>query len=163
MEAENIATSGIERESMTVWLRRNLIEVFQLPIQAVDWLCTLFDTIQTLDDLYDCDRLVTKDELKTLIWSSLIALPNNPFFRANQDALWPLVATSILKWQGANEKEENGTANAVSFVWRAGFYDIVLMVVGIVHGHKFASDHADKVMNLYGEKIEEYLKEFDHA
>ena len=145
------------------WLRDNLTQRFQLPPSAVDWLCQLFDAIQVFDDMYDCDKHVSRDELKSLIWSTLIALPQNPFFRANQDALWPLLATSILKWHGANKAEENLKHDAMSFAWRAGYYDIVLMVVGIVHGHKYAADNAAAVMSLYGETFAEYQKEFDHA
>lgn len=145
------------------WLRENLTGRFQLPSHAVDWLCQLFDVIQTFDDLHDLDRPVGKKELHTLIWSTLVSLPQNPFFRANQDVLWPLVATAILKWHGSNQTEENFKADAMSFAWRAGYYDIVLMVVGIVHGHKYAADNAVSVMSLYGEKFTDYLKEFDHA
>jgi len=144
-------------------LSENLTKRFQLPLLAVDWLCQLFDAIQVFDDLYDCDKLVSKDEIKNLIWSTFISLPQNPFFKANQEALWPLLATAILKWHGANKAEENLKHDAMSFAWRAGYYDIVLMVVGMVHGHKYAADNAAAVMSLYGETFCEYQKEFNNA
>lgn len=144
-------------------LRRNLTEAFKLPPAAVDWLCTLFDVIQAFDDLHDKDKPVGKKELDALIWSTLVSLPQNPFFRTNQDALWPLVANAILKWHGANLAESTHREDAMSFVWRAGYYDIVLMVVALVHGHQFAAENALSVMGLYGETFSEYLKEFDHA
>lgn len=144
-------------------LRQNLTEAFKLPPAAVDWLCTLFDVIQAFDDLHDKDKPVGHKELDALIWSTLVSLPQNQFFRVNQDALWPLVANAILKWHGANACESSHNANAMSFAWRAGYYDIVLMVVGVVHGHQYAAENASSVMALYGETFNEYLREFDHA
>lgn len=148
---------------MTASLRRNLIEVFNLPISAVDWLCGLFDAIQVFDDLNDKDKEVSKEALHGLIWSTLVSLPQNQFFRTHQDALWPLLAGAIMKWHGSNTVEEASVPDSMSFVWRAGYYDIVLMAVGIVHGHKFASDNAHLVMGLYGESFEDYKKEFGNA
>jgi hypothetical protein len=48
-------------------------------------------------------------------------------------------------------------------VWRAAFYDVVLMVVALCHGPDKALEMAHDVMGLYGEKYADYLKEFDYA
>jgi hypothetical protein len=148
---------------MTDWLRRNLIETFKLPLPAVEWLCQLFDVIQTFDDLVDNDRLVQKNEIHALIWSTLVSLPQNPFYQANSAVLGPLIATSIMKWHGANQVESEKKPGPVAFAWRAGFYDVVLMVVALVHGHQVAAENANKVIELYGEDYAEYLKEFQNA
>lgn len=148
---------------MTDWLRRNLIESFHLPPQAVEWLCQLFDVIQTFDDLTDRDKFITKTELDALLWYSLVSLPQNPFYQAHSAVLGPLIATSIMKWHGANTVEADNKPGPAAFAWRAGFYDIVLMVVALVHGHQMASATAHKVIALYGEDYAEYLKEFEHA
>lgn len=147
---------------MTDWIRKNLAESFQLPPAAVDWLCDLFSAIQTFDDYQDGDD-VSLRALHTLIWTTLVSLPQNPFFKAHSDVLLPLVATNILKWHGANHTERAGASDAMSFVWRAGFYDIVLMVVALCRGHAYAAQNAQAVMQLYGEKFDAYLKEFQHA
>ena len=49
------------------------------------------------------------------------------------------------------------------FVWRAGYYDIVLAVVQIEHGVQAAMDIGPVVLNLYGESLEEYMKEMSDA
>jgi hypothetical protein len=148
---------------MTDWLRRNLVETFHLPPHAVEWLCQLFDVVQTFDDLVDNDRLVQQKELHALIWYSLVSLPQNPFYQANSSTLGPLIANSIMKWHGANTIEAENKPGPAAFAWRAGFYDIVLMVVALVHGHQAASENAHKVIELYGEDYAEYLKEFENA
>lgn len=148
---------------MTDWLRRNLVESFQLPLSAVEWLCQLFDAIQVFDDLTDKDREVNQNEINALIWSTLVSLPQNPFYQAHSAVLGPLIATSIMKWHGANKVESENKPGPAAFAWRAGFYDIVLMVVALVHGHQMASANAHKVIALYGEDYADYLKEFEHA
>jgi hypothetical protein len=69
----------------------------------------------------------------------------------------------ILKWQASDQAERAGRADARSFMWRAGFYDVVLMAVALCHGSGHATNVASDVMAIYGEKLEDYLKEFNHA
>jgi hypothetical protein len=90
-------------------------------------------------------------------------MPANPFYKVNEPHLSPIIANALFKWQGANEAEDNYAVSEVSFVWRAAFYDVVLMVVALCHGPDKALEMAHVVMGLYGEKYADYLKEFDHA
>jgi len=69
----------------------------------------------------------------------------------------------ILKWQASDTAERDGQANAKSYMWRAGYYDLVLMAVSLVHGAGFATLHGHHVMALYGETFEDYMKEFSNA
>jgi len=92
-----------------------------------------------------------------------VGMNQNTFWIANSHSLAPIVATVILKWQASDQAERAGQADAKSFVWRAGYYDVVLMVVALCHGTKQATDKAQQVMELYGETFEDYMKEFDHA
>jgi hypothetical protein len=87
----------------------------------------------------------------------------NTFWIANSHSLAPIVATMILKWQASDQAERAGKADARSFVWRAGYYDVVLMTVALCHGTRRATEDAGSVMELYGEKFEDYMKEFSHA
>lgn len=144
------------------WLRKNLTEVFSLPADAVDWLIMLFDIIQVFDDVADGDE-VLRGDLNPVIWNSLVGMYSNPFFARNITHLIPVVSLQILKWQASDTVERDGKACAMSFVWRAGYYDIVLAVVQLVHGHKIATENAHHVMELYGEKYEDYLEEFNNA
>lgn len=85
-------------------LRENLVQVLQLPKPAVDWLCSLYEVIQTFDDYADGDE-VPRERLNALIWDALVAMPSNSFFAANAPALLPVLAVQILKWQGADARE----------------------------------------------------------
>lgn len=146
---------------------RDQVQVFcskglQLPPAATDWLCNLWDAIQFLDDVVDGDAIDRKTK-DAQVFNLLVGLPMSPFFRANADSLYTAVTTMIMKWHAANDAEESGKADARSFVARAGFYDVVLMVVTLCHGPEIARDLAKHVMWMYGETLEDYLREFNHA
>ena len=135
---------------------------YRLPQPAIDWLVMLFEATQLFDDVADHDP-IKRDDLNAVLWATLVAMPANSFYRANQTELGALVSNYILKWQASDAAERNKTHNEVSFVWRAGFYDVVLGVVRLCHGPAIAHELALPVMKLYGEKYEDYLKEFGHG
>lgn len=144
------------------WLSKNLKEVFALPDEAREWLMALWNVVQVFDDMADGD-FPDRDRLDVAIYDAIVAMPNNGFFVRNRSILLPLLSVAILKWKASDTAERAGSPTAVSFVWRAGFYDIVLAVVQIVHGFENAMQIAPSVMALYGEKLPEYLAEFGHA
>lgn len=149
-------------QSPEYWLERNFKEVFGLPEEARDWLISLWRAIQVFDDMADGDE-VDRADLNKAIWAALIALPGSSFYRENGAILAPLVMVAVLKWQASDDVERNGRANATSFVWRAGYYDIVLAAILIVHGPQIATELAPLVMDLYGEKLDDYLEEMTDA
>jgi len=122
----------------------------------------IYQAIQVFDDVVDGDE-VTRHDLDKTIWNMLVAMHQNQFWRLNQDALSPLLATMILKWQASDIAERAGKADEKSFVWRAGYYDLVLASVQICHGPEIAIKMAPYVMALYGEKFEDYMREFKNA
>lgn len=133
-----------------------------LPDDAVLWLIDMWETIQTFDDLVDSDQ-VDRAALNDLIWRVLVRLPDNTFFRAHQASLLPIVGLCILKWQASDQRERANLADAKTYMWRAGYYELVLMAVLLHHGMRTAQEAASFVMDMYGESLEDYLKEFDHA
>lgn len=143
----------------TTWLKRNLEEHFQLPASAVEWLVMMFDAIQVFDDVADGDGVQRKD-LDKCIWNTLVAMPLNHFFSANAATLLPIVAVNILKWQASDIAERGWKAGAMSFAWRAGFYDLCMIAVQLCHGTEKAIELSSDVMKLYGEDFEAYRKEF---
>ena len=147
---------------MEDFLRKNLEEALGLPKDAVSWLVDIWVVIQFFDDIADCEP-TSREDLNTVLWNLLVQLPLNPFYNANQLNLSAALATAILKWQGSDAQERNGKADAKSYMWRASYYDLVLTAVLLCHGPKVATEAAPRVMQLYGETFEDYMKEFDHA
>lgn len=143
-------------------LRENLQKSFSLPQDAVTWLCQLYEAIQVLDDFADGDE-VKRTDLDATIWNVLVGLPSNAFFMQHANSLLPAVSLMVLKWQASDKVERDGQATAKSYMWRAGYYDLVLLVVTLCHGPAAAHAVAHLVMDLYGETYEDYLKEFQNA
>jgi hypothetical protein len=140
-------------------LRHHFAVTLDLPPAPVEWLLDVWRMIQMLDDVADGDA-VSRDDLNAAIWASLVTMPANPFYLANAAALQSGLASLVLKWQASDDAEREGKADARSFVWRAGYYDLVLLVVLLTKGHADAMSQAKTVMHLYGETLHDYLKEF---
>ena len=131
----------------------------ELPPEAAGWLLDIWQLIQAWDDVADSDG-IERDRLDRAIWASLVTMPANPFYLANDGALQDGLALLVLKWQASDDAERLGKADARSYMWRAGYYDLVLLVVLLTKGHATAMKDAMTVMHLYGETLHEYLKEF---
>ena len=144
------------------WLNENFKEAFALPEEARAWLLSLWNVIQVFDDMADGDH-PDRARLHQAIADALVNMPSNDFFLRHGHILLPLISVAILKWIASDDAERAGSADAMSFAWRAGYYDIVLAVVQIVHGDDIARGVCRAVMGLYGENYSEYLKEFGNA
>lgn len=130
-----------------------------LPPDAVRWLLDVWNAIQVLDDVADGDA-IDRASLDRAIYDLLVGLPANPWAMRNAHTLLPALSLMVLKWKASDVAERAGRADARSFVWRAGYYDVVLAAVLAAHGPQVALSVADTVMSLYGETLDDYLKEF---
>lgn len=144
------------------WLSENLAKVFALPDEPREWLLALWNLAQVFDDMADGAN-PDRDDVDRAILDALVNMPENAFFLHHRETLLPLVAVAILKWKASDTAERNGAVSPMSFVWRAGFYDIVLAVIQLVHGQQVAMDVCHKVMELYGEDFDAYRAEFTDA
>ena len=136
------------------------LEGLGLPQPATDWLLDLWQVIQTFDDVHDGDKV---NNVMPALWASLVSMPGNPFYQSNAAALQGALATAILKWHAANTAEDDGKADERSFVWRAAYYDVVVLVVLLCHGQAEALRLAPAVMLMYGEPFAAYREEFPCA
>lgn len=143
-------------------LVQHFTESLELPADATVWLLDLWHMAQVFDDVADGDAVDRRD-LDMAVWKALVAMPANSFYTAHVAALQPALATAILKWKASDDAERGGRADERSFVWRAAYYDIVLLVVLLAHGYPKAMELAEKVMALYGESFAKYQEEFPHA
>ena len=137
------------------------LKPLELPPHALQWLIDLNQAVQGLDDWHDEDPIPQNEKLK-VIHLCLVGLSGNPFFLQNYHRLLPLLNSFILKWSAANDIEDNRLKEHLpkAYMWRAGFYDIVLEVVSIVYGFDVASNLSSYVLKMYGETYDEYSKEF---
>lgn len=136
-------------------IRQNF-ETLGLPEDAANWLCDLWQATQFLDDAADGGE-INRTDAEASTWALLVGLQTNQFYARNSGMLLPLVACQILKWTAANEAESLGQADHRSFMWRAGFYDVVAMVAHLCGASPTLA------LQMYGESVAEYFMEFPHA
>lgn len=151
-----------EGEPVRGIIEMHLRSAFDLPDAAIGWLIGMWDAIQFLDDVADGETIARSAQDQAFN-QLLVAMPSNPFFAANAGTLLPVVAVQLLKWQASDMVERAGKADAKSYMWRAGYYDLVLLVIQICHGYDKALVAAPTVMSLYGETLADYLEEFEYA
>ena len=111
---------------------------------AIRCVQTIARCSHTYDDLIDRDKPVADDSIHDLIWSLLVALPVNPFFRAHQDVIRPVLITGILNWKAATDMERGGCTEElrIAHALRYAVADILLICMEIVGGHEHAMRHA---------------------
>ncbi len=143
-------------------LKDHFVNQLDLPDAVIDWLLDLWEVIQVFDDIEDKAPVDYASAMPAL-WAALVSMPSNPFFSAHAAALQSAVATAILKWHAANVAEAAGKADERSFIWRAAYYDVVLLAVLLCHGHAEALRLAPTVMLMYGEPFARYREEFPDA
>jgi hypothetical protein len=144
---------------METVLRAHLTQM-AFPADAVDWLCDLWRVIQAFDDLEDGES-PPSSEVYAAGYAALVKMPGNPFFIARSSLLLPILAVQFLKWQAANEAEATGQADERSYVWRAGFYDVILAVAIMCFGPEKAATLP--ILQMYGETFADYREEFPNA
>ena len=137
-------------------------EVLQLPKEASDWLLALWHTTQVLDDVADGDK-IERSDFNVALNQLLVEMPANQFFAQNAPQLLMSVAVFIAKWQASDFLERLDRADERTFMWRAGYYDVILTVVILCHGLHTATKMAPDIMSLYGESYESYKEEFPNG
>lgn len=138
-------------------LELNFREALELPGNAIEYLLDVWHFIQVMDDAADGD-MITSPDLDRAIDIGLCKMALNSFYDAHKVALFPALTMMILKWRASDVVERAGAADARSYMWRAGYYDVVMMVVYLVHGND--GDKMIKALSLYGEAFEDYMQEF---
>lgn len=141
---------------------KEALVIFNLPPDAVQYLDDLYAVIQAWDDFIDGDDMPRADKDRA-VYASLHGIPTNPFYIQNCHILLPLISVAVLKWKAADTAEREGKNLHLAYGWRAGFFDVVLQVLHIVHGPAVAMENAHRVMELYGENFEDYKTEFSNA
>jgi hypothetical protein len=161
-DAASTSPAGNLKELGLKNLYTNLTRGFGLGHDAAQFVIIIYHFAQFFDDVADGDA-VKRSDLDLNVYNCFVGMNLNPFFVKNRIALLPVMDLILLKWQGSDVAERTGRANEKSFMWRAGFYDLLMTVVSIERGYEMAKNIAVEVMNFYGENLQDYKKEFNHG
>jgi hypothetical protein len=128
-------------------------------VYAVDFCVLLFEISQLFDDVYD-EGNISKEEAFELMWKTMVKLPSNPFYKSYMGKLTPMIESYILQWMSANTLEDKKEMLERSYMLRAFLFQIFQFCAMLVHGESYAIEKAYLFQKLYGEKFEDYIKEF---
>lgn len=123
---------------------------------AMDFVQRLFDVFHFWDDLIDRDRKIHDDAINAQMYSALVELPMNPFYRQHQATFMPLIVTAIHNWRTATDFERGGDPDQrlVAFVLRSSYVDILVMAAHIVGGNEWAQGWVPRIRDIvHGEKF----------
>ena len=128
-----------------------------LPEDASTFLLKMWDIIQILDDIKDGHQI---EDVDGSIYTLLFGLPTDEFFYRFRPVLTGAMLTAYYKWQAANAAEQSKIHLDKAYMWRAGYYDLILLVAALCLPQERVQELAPQIMALYGETREDYLKEF---
>lgn len=130
-----------------------------LSAEASHWVVGMWQVIQFFDDIEDGEFEKAQEFNLQVLNFLLVDSPINNFYASNVFVISSAVAIQLAKWIAANSAEKANARDAKSYMWRAGFYDLLLMVVMLDRGRAFANENARAILSLYGETLPDYLGE----
>lgn len=96
---------------------------------------------QMADDFVDGDVPEARrgDVMALLLMALLIELPNNPFYAKHRTRLEPILASSILMWNGSNKwAKGDGHDRRYAYVYRESMEQLIGVVALLTGGHAHA-------------------------
>ena len=123
---------------------------------AAHYLWNLACISRTIDDIYDQDQEVTREQMLEAIEYLLIEMPFNPFFVQHRDTLQSQHVSMYNAWMAANLWERGDeTEQIYAHVWRDLFQEILPLVALLTQGTKKMNEVSLKVRQLFKKQLGE--------
>ena len=74
---------------------------------ALAWFLDFCHVCEVFDDMADQDKPISKADIATALFASLVEMPTNPFFTNHRQVLAGVIITGINAWLDANEIGED--------------------------------------------------------
>jgi hypothetical protein len=129
---------------------------------ALAFLRAMARVLHFWDDAIDRDKNVDDACVHARMWDALVTLPDNAFYRQNQDVLQPILVLAIANWRIANMIERNPVHTRADLLWafvvRSTYVDLVTMSAVIVGGLEHAVHCGPEIRRwAHAEGFENYL------
>tara|TARA_R100001443_G_scaffold87778_2_gene94333 strand:+ start:1137 stop:1589 length:453 start_codon:yes stop_codon:yes gene_type:complete len=123
---------------------------------AHDYLWMISRCSRTMDDIYDQDQVVSREELLEIFEYLFVRLPSNPFFNHNRATLLSQHLSMYNAWMAAN-KRENGdeTDQIYAHVWRDTHHEVVPIVALLTQGYRAMERVSELIRTTFKNKLGE--------
>lgn len=140
-----------------------LLRIFRGNREALDLLLKLKFVSHVWDDLIDQDRAVTPAAITRCFMILLHDIPMNPFYRAHEQQLLPVLLTSQLNYVAANDLERGDRiSREIAHCARYAIGDVSLLIAHLVGGGDWATKHAATLKRMAQKDcLSNFLKEME--
>ena len=123
---------------------------------AYDYLWKLMCISRTVDDIYDMDQEVTRNQLLEAIGYLLFEMPYNPFFMRHRDTLSSQHVSMHNAWMAANFWGEGDETDQIyAHVWRDYHQEVVPLVALLTQGSSKMQEVSFKMRQMFKKKLGE--------
>ena len=123
---------------------------------AAHYLWNLACISRTIDDIYDQDQEVTREQMLEAVEYLLIEMPFNPFFVQHRDTLQSQHVSMYNAWMAANLWERGDeTEQIYAHVWRDLFQEILPLAALLTQGTKKMNEVSLKIRQLFKKQLGE--------
>tara|TARA_R100001530_G_scaffold130493_1_gene101471 strand:- start:279 stop:755 length:477 start_codon:yes stop_codon:yes gene_type:complete len=119
--------------------------------EAAKYLHMIGRVWRVLDDIYDTDYPVTREDMLEIIEYLFIAIPSNRFFIQHSDKLTSQHITAYNAWMAANKWTKGNLEQRVfSHVWRGDYQAVIGLVALLTQGIEQMKLVDEKVKETFG-------------
>lgn len=116
---------------------------------AVSLLLIIREISHTWDDLIDCDKPVTHQQVNRAFWLSLVGIKTNPFYQRFESVLLPLLEQGILNYVASVDLERTaGHPRHLAHTARYAVGDVALVMARLIGGVDWAMEQAATIKLL---------------
>ena len=123
---------------------------------AAQYLWMLARITRVLDDVFDNDQVITREEHLEVLEYLFVRLPTNPFFVRHQDVLLSQHLSMFNAWMAANEAEKGDDTDQIyAHVWRDTIHEVIPIVALLTQGYDAMPPISQEVRKLFKKQLGE--------
>ena len=123
---------------------------------AAQYLWMLARITRVLDDVFDNDQVITREEHLEVLEYLFVRLPTNPFFIRHQDVLLSQHLSMFNAWMAANVAEKGDDTDQIyAHVWRDTIHEVIPIVALLTQGYDAMPPISLEVRKLFKKQLGE--------
>ena len=123
---------------------------------AAQYLWMLARITRVLDDVFDNDQVITREEHLEVLEYLFVRLPTNPFFVRHQDVLLSQHLSMFNAWMAANVAEKGDDTDQIyAHVWRDTLHEVIPIVALLTQGYDAMPPISLEVRKLFKKQLGE--------